>query len=142
MKGFVDKHQASVDSDFKTLSLSNMAEGRIRRMVPADDKEVRFIIGKATMEPLTTANRLGELLTCSSLPVMHSAFTYSLHTSHNDSYMDCPLVHIHPVHELVARSCCTWAVCISQSFACIRECSCSYTRPRRLVSPAALARVS
>ena len=116
-------------------------DGRIRRMVPSDDKEVRFIIGKAAMEPLTTANRLGELPTRSSLLVMHSVFIYSLHTSHNDSHMDRPFVHIHPVHELVAGSCCTWTVCVSQSFACIRECSCSYTRPRRLVSLAVLARV-
>lgn len=32
---------------------------RIRLFQPSDDKHVRFLIGKANMESLATANRLG-----------------------------------------------------------------------------------
>jgi hypothetical protein len=64
MEGFVDEHQGQNDFGWFLTPSSNLKmaqpSARIRRIVAADDKEVRFVIGKATMEPLTTANRLGE----------------------------------------------------------------------------------
>jgi hypothetical protein len=41
--------------------------GRIRSFQPSDDKEVRFIIGQANMEPLAVANQRGQFV----IPVLY-----------------------------------------------------------------------
>jgi hypothetical protein len=79
----------------------------IRLLAPADHKEVRFIIGRAAMDPLAVANNRGKFISQISSGVVQITlrpFTNSLYASNNSQHMDPSFIYFHPVHELVARS--------------------------------------
>ena len=74
---------------------------RIRAFQPSDDKDVRFIAGKAAMEPLAIANVKGApvRLGCGDTVLTSSL---SMHESHHLGYLGWPVMHIHPVYAVVA----------------------------------------
>ena len=80
------------------------ATARIRAYSPRDEKEVRFMIGQAHMEPLAYANHRSEcpLRPPFSGPLLIRSFI-SVLSSTDTRYMDWYFFHIRSLHGLVAE---------------------------------------
>lgn len=99
-------------------------EATIKPFDPADEKLVRFTIGRACMGGLATANRKSTLLERSVKSVRRLIHFFSLLSPHSLVYLGGTVMHAHPVFRLVAKPPIT-VVDLSQAhtFLCSMVCA-------------------
>lgn len=75
---------------------------RIRPFQTSDDKDVRFAIGKGSLESLAVANRKGQSISSTLLFFLLKWVVSSLLSSFDTCTMGIILIHLHPSDGLVA----------------------------------------
>ena len=83
------------------VNMPERTSARIRPYTRRDEREVRFMIGQAQMEPLAYANHYSE--TFSALPWCGWLTLPSVFSSIDPRCVDRLFVHFHSLHELVAK---------------------------------------
>ena len=76
---------------------------RIRAYSGRDEKEVRFMIGQAHMEPLAYANQQCEISLLPSCCSRRLTRFPSVLSPVDSRCVDCFFFHVRPLHELVAK---------------------------------------